>query len=60
MMRRRSSGLSVAIAQTIEPERNQFVITDLDHDANVATWLALKRFGAEFAWWKMRDDGKLM
>jgi cysteine desulfurase family protein (TIGR01976 family) len=51
--------VSLAIAQTIEPERNQFVITDLDHDANVATWLALKRFGAEFAWWKMRDDGKL-
>jgi cysteine desulfurase family protein (TIGR01976 family) len=51
--------VSLAIAQTIAPERNQFVITDLDHDANVATWLALKRFGAEFAWWKMRDDGKL-
>ena len=51
--------VSLAIAQTIEPERNEFVITDLDHDANVATWLALKRFGAEFVWWKMRDDGKL-
>jgi cysteine desulfurase family protein (TIGR01976 family) len=51
--------VSLAIAQTIAPERNQFVITDLDHDANVATWLALKRFGAEIVWWKMRDDGKL-
>ena len=51
--------VSLAIAQTIAPERNQFVITDLDHDANVATWLALKRFGAEFVWWKMRDDGRL-
>ncbi len=51
--------VSLAIAQTIAPERNQFVITDLDHDANVATWLALKRYGAEFAWWKMRDDGRL-
>jgi cysteine desulfurase family protein (TIGR01976 family) len=51
--------VSLAIAQTIAPERNQFVITDLDHDANVATWLVLKRFGAEFVWWKMRDDGRL-
>jgi cysteine desulfurase family protein (TIGR01976 family) len=51
--------VSLAIGQTIEPDRNQFVVTDLDHDANVATWLALKRFGAEFVWWKMRDDGKL-
>jgi cysteine desulfurase family protein (TIGR01976 family) len=51
--------VSLAIGQTIEPERNRFVVTDLDHDANVATWLALKRFGAEFVWWKMRDDGKL-
>jgi cysteine desulfurase family protein (TIGR01976 family) len=51
--------VSLAIGQTIEPGRNEFVITDLDHDANVATWLALKRMGAEFVWWKMRDDGRL-
>jgi len=51
--------VSIAIGQTIEPGRNEFVITDLDHDANVATWLALKRAGAVFVWWKMRDDGKL-
>lgn len=51
--------VSLAIGQTIEPDRNQFVITDLDHDANVATWLALKHMGAEFAWWRMRDDGRL-
>ncbi|HLY05703.1 MAG TPA: cysteine desulfurase-like protein [Rhizomicrobium sp.] len=51
--------LSLAIGQTIAPDRNEFVLTDLDHDANVATWLALKRMGAEFVWWKMRDDGRL-
>jgi cysteine desulfurase family protein (TIGR01976 family) len=51
--------VSLAIGQTIAPDRNEFVITDLDHDANVATWLALKRMGAEFVWWKMRDDGRL-
>jgi cysteine desulfurase family protein (TIGR01976 family) len=49
--------VSLAIGQTLEPDRNEIVITDLDHDANVATWLALKN--ANFVWWKMRDDGKL-
>lgn len=51
--------VSLAIGQTIEPGRNEFVLTDLDHDANVATWLSLKRMGAEFVWWRMRDDGTL-
>jgi len=50
---------SLAIGQTIEPSRNQFILTDLDHEANIATWLVLERFGAKFAWWKMRDDGRL-
>jgi cysteine desulfurase family protein (TIGR01976 family) len=51
--------ISLAIGETLNPDRNVIVITDLDHDANVATWLALKRMGADFAWWKMREDGKL-
>ncbi|HEY2660641.1 MAG TPA: cysteine desulfurase-like protein [Caulobacteraceae bacterium] len=51
--------VSLAIGQTLDGERNQFIITDLDHDANVATWLALERMGATFAWWRMRDDGRL-
>ena len=51
--------VSLAIGQTIKPERNEFILTDLDHDANVATWLALARMGARFVWWKMRDDGRL-
>jgi cysteine desulfurase family protein (TIGR01976 family) len=51
--------VSLAIGQTLAPDRNQIVVTDLDHDANVATWLALERMGAVFAWWKMREDGKL-
>ena len=51
--------VSLAIGQTIEAERNEFVLTDLDHDANVATWLALERMGAKFVWWKMREDGRL-
>ncbi len=40
-------------------KRNEIIITDLDHEANVATWLVLERMGAKFVWWKMRDDGCL-
>ena len=31
----------------------------MDHEANIATWLALERNGARILWWKMRDDGNL-
>lgn len=51
--------VSLAIGQTLRPERSEIIVTDLDHDANVATWLALKREGASFTWWRMRDDGRL-
>lgn len=51
--------VSLAIGQTLGEDRNEFIVTDLDHDANIATWLALKRAGASFAWWKMRDDARL-
>ncbi len=50
--------VSLAIGQTLG-ERNKIVVTDMDHEANVATWLALERSGARFRWWKMRDDGNL-
>jgi len=50
--------VSLAIGQTLET-RNEIVVTDMDHEANVATWLALERCGAKFLWWKMRDDGLL-
>jgi cysteine desulfurase family protein (TIGR01976 family) len=50
--------VSLAIGQTLG-ERNEIVVTDMDHEANVATWLALEREGAKFRWWKMRDDGNL-
>ena len=50
--------VSLAIGQTLG-ERNEIVVTDMDHEANVATWLALEREGAKFRWWKMRDDGTL-
>ena len=50
--------VSLAIGQTLG-ERNEIVVTDIDHEANVATWLALARNGARFCWWKMREDGTL-
>ena len=50
--------VSLAIGQTLG-KRRQIVVTDMDHEANVATWLALERNGARILWWKMRDDGNL-
>ena len=50
--------VSLAIGQTLQ-ERNEIIVTDMDHEANVATWLALQREGAKLQCWKMRDDGNL-
>jgi cysteine desulfurase family protein (TIGR01976 family) len=50
--------VSLAIGQTLG-KRNEIVVTDMDHEANLATWLALERNGATILLWKMRDDGNL-
>ena len=50
--------VSLAIGQTLG-KRNEIVVTDMDHEANVATWLALEHNGAKILWWKMREDGNL-
>jgi cysteine desulfurase family protein (TIGR01976 family) len=50
--------LSLAIGRTLET-RNEIVVTDLDHEANIATWLQLEREGARIVWWKMREDQNL-
>ncbi|HEY7638656.1 MAG TPA: cysteine desulfurase-like protein [Steroidobacteraceae bacterium] len=50
--------ISLAIGQTLGARR-EIIVTDLDHEANVATWLALAPLGATFRWWRMRDDGNL-
>jgi cysteine desulfurase family protein (TIGR01976 family) len=50
--------LSLAIGRTLGT-RNEIVVTDLDHEANIATWLQLEREGAKIVWWKMRDDHNL-
>ena len=48
--------MSLAIGQTLG-ERNEIIVTDMDHEANIATWLALRN--AKFCWWKIQDDGNL-
>src|SRR4029077_8869918 len=50
--------ISLAIGQTLD-SRNEIVVTDLDHEANIATWLLLERLGARLVWWKVRADGCL-
>lgn len=50
--------VSLGIGQTLG-ERTEIIVTDLDHDANVSTWLALEPLGAKCVFWHMRDDGTL-
>jgi cysteine desulfurase family protein (TIGR01976 family) len=50
--------VSLAIGQTLGV-RNEIVVTDLDHEANIATWLVLEKMGAKFLWWRVREDGCL-
>lgn len=50
--------VSLAIGQSLG-ERKEIIVTDLDHEANVATWLALEGDGARILWWKFREDGLL-
>jgi cysteine desulfurase family protein (TIGR01976 family) len=50
--------LSLAIGRSLGT-RNEIVVTELDHEANIATWLQLEREGARIVWWKMREDNNL-
>ena len=50
--------VSLALSQTLA-DRREIIVSDLDHEANVATWLALEKEGAVIRWWKVRDDGNL-
>ncbi len=50
--------ISLAVGQTLD-SRPEIIVSDLDHEANVATWLVLERAGAKIVWWHARvgDDG---
>jgi cysteine desulfurase family protein (TIGR01976 family) len=50
--------ISIAIGQSLK-DRREIIVTDLDHEANIAVWLALGREGAKIVWWHFRDDGRL-
>jgi cysteine desulfurase family protein (TIGR01976 family) len=45
--------ISLAVGQTLA-SRPEIVVSDLDHESNVATWLALERAGARIVWWCAR------
>jgi selenocysteine lyase/cysteine desulfurase len=49
--------ISLAIGQTLG-SRPEIVVSELDHEANIATWLALERFGARILWWRVRPGDR--
>ena len=50
--------VSLAVGQVLG-DRRQIVVTDMDHEANIATWLSLQSHGVQIRWWRVRDDGSL-
>jgi cysteine desulfurase family protein (TIGR01976 family) len=50
--------VSLGIAKDLG-QRDEIVVTDMDHDANISTWTALEEYGAKIRWWRMREDGRL-
>jgi cysteine desulfurase family protein (TIGR01976 family) len=57
--------ISLAIGQELGSSgppgssRTEIIVSDLDHESNIATWLALERAGARIVWWHARvgEDG---
>jgi cysteine desulfurase family protein (TIGR01976 family) len=50
---------SLALGQTLAGDRKEIIVTDLDHHANISTWLELEKLGARIVWWRARDDQSL-
>jgi cysteine desulfurase family protein (TIGR01976 family) len=51
--------VSLAIGQTLTAPRDEIVVTDMDHHANISTWQELEKTGARIVWWRMREDYRL-
>eukprot|EP01035_Chromulina_nebulosa_P012112 gene12112-16158_t len=43
--------VSLGIGKMLD-ERNEIIVTDMDHDANIATWMALEADEAKIVWWR--------
>ncbi|HKS72573.1 MAG TPA: aminotransferase class V-fold PLP-dependent enzyme, partial [Terriglobales bacterium] len=50
--------VSLALGEILG-KRKEIIVTDLDHEANIATWMALENRGVQIRWWRMRDNGTL-
>jgi len=50
--------VSLALSQRFA-DRREIIVSDLDHEANIATWMALEQQGAVLRWWNVREDGSL-
>lgn len=50
--------VSLAIGDSLA-DRRDIIVTDLDHESNIATWMALESRGVKIKWWKIRDDHAL-
>jgi cysteine desulfurase family protein (TIGR01976 family) len=50
--------VSLAIGEILG-NRKEIIVTDFDHEANIATWTYLQSKGAQIRWWNMRPDGTL-
>ena len=51
--------VSLAIGQTLTPARNEIIVTDMDHHADISTWQELAKMGGAISWWRMREDHRL-
>ena len=51
--------VSLAVGSTLKPERNEIIVTDLDHHADISTWQELEKMGGTISWWRMREDHRL-
>jgi len=50
--------VSLAVGHTLA-DRNDVIVSELDHEANIATWLALERMGATIRWWPATREATL-
>ena len=50
--------VSLGIARDLA-SRDEIVVSQMDHDANISTWVALEDYGAKIRVWPMRADFRL-